>query len=241
MRDRLFIRTFAVVFTVAALASTVALLFFFSGRGEEFLTIRDDSVGEVLMRRGDRLNKADYKTEALAYYEKALKARFAGPQNRTHTFEAAGLILWHFGETEKALEYLEASLAGMEATTAPYEALVDIHLEAGRVDEAAAVWEEWQREEVNPDFPKEGEKRLLASAKIAAARGKEEEARKLLQAGVEEGGGATFYAHLAQSYARAGEHEKALSCLEAYFLQGGDGQGEAMRHLYRTLRSAETP
>ncbi|NLN92238.1 MAG: hypothetical protein GX130_02880 [Candidatus Hydrogenedens sp.] len=239
--DQFFLISFAGVLTFMALVAALALLLLFSRTGETFLTIRDDSVGEVLMRRGDRLNKTAYKKEALACYEKALKARFAGAQNRTHSLEAAGLILWHFGEEKKAREYLEASLAGPEATTAPYEALVDIHLKAGRVEAAGKVLEQWLQTEADPDGPSEEMKILLASAKIAQAQGREEEARTLFKAGAEEGKDPAFSACLAQNYARAGEHEKALSSLEVYFLQGGDEQMRSMRQLYRTLKSGGMP
>jgi tetratricopeptide (TPR) repeat protein len=233
----LFLIGFSLFLAVLAFGLALLMLFSFSRTGEAFLTIRDDSVGEVLMRRGDRINRAGYEEEALAYYEKALRARFAGPQNRTHSLEAAGLILWKKGDYQKAREYLEASLKGIDATTAPYEALIDIHLKENETAEARELLDAWQQATHDSGDASEHWKLLLASGRLALAEGREEEGRAIFQKGKEESDLPAFAAQLAQLYARAGEHEKALSCLEAYFLQGGDDQGAAMRDLYRTQRS----
>lgn len=227
--------SFTGVLCIISMIGILGMLLYFSESGEAFLSARDDSVGEVLMKRGDRLVRAGSDKEALAYYEKALAARFAGAQNKTHTFEAAGLILWKQGHFDRAKDYLSRSLQGYQPTEEPYEALIDILLKEGHAKEAASLLEDWRSVRDEAADPWQSDKVLLASGKVAAALGKDEEALRLFQQGAEQGGAPEFSACLALYYAKAGDREKAISCLKRYFLRGGEG--EKFRALYDALLS----
>lgn len=229
---------FTGVLCIISMIGILGMLLYFSESGEAFLSARDDSVGEVLMKRGDRLVRAGSDKEALAYYEKALAARFAGAQNKTHTLEAAGLILWKQEHFDRAKDYLSRSLQGYQPTEAPYEALIDILLKEGRAQEAASLLEHWQSVRDGAADPGQSDKVLLASGKVAAALGKEEEALRLFQEGDEQGGDPEFSACLALYYAKAGDREKTISCLKHYFLRGGEG--EKFRALYNALLSHDS-
>lgn len=219
-----------------AVAVTGALVFMFLGfarYGEDFIRRRDDSVGDMLMREGKRQEASYEYALALATYERALKARFNGPENRTYTLERAGLLLWKEGRFEEAVERLTRALEGPGATVAPYEGLVDSLLHLKRLDEAGNFIDRWKEAAKTPG--EEG-KACHAEARLAEARGDVTGAMEIYVRCVERYASAMSAGRLGELLAEKGEREKAVSYLERYFLLGApEGENAGLQDLYARL------
>ena len=176
--------------------------------------------------------------EALETYERALKAKFNGPENRTYTLEHAGMILWKEGRYEEAVVYFLQARNGPGATSAPYEGLVDSLIVLKRLDEAQSFLEAW---ESRPDAAADRGKLCYATGKLAEARGDMNRAVEIYQKCAEQPDGALSSARLGELMAEQGNREAALSHLERYFLLGAPGRNnDALRTLYYQLAN-ETP
>lgn len=224
--------------TAAATVMFLALCMVFARNGQDFITRRDDSVGDMLMREGKRQEGSSAFSQALATYERALKARFNGPENRTYTLEHAGLLLWKEGRYEEAAEHFTRGLNGPGATSAPYEGLVDSLIHLKRLDEAQGRLDEWK---ARPDAAAEQAKICYAAGRLAESRNEIQQAREIYAQCVEQHQGALSAGRLGELLAESGDRDKAASYLEQYFLLGAPGRNnDALRALYYRLLD-ETP
>lgn len=228
-------RQWVLVMALAVLV-TGALVFMFLGfarYGEDFIRRRDDSVGDMLMREGKRQEASYEYALALATYERALKARFNGPENRTYTLERAGVLLWKEGRFEEGADHLTRALAGPGATVAPYEGLVDSLLRLNRLDEAQDFIGRWL--EAATTVEEEG-KACHAEARLAEVRGDVNGAMEIYERCVERYAVALSAGRLGELLAEKGEREKAVSYLERYFLLGApEGENAALQDLYARI------
>ncbi len=143
----------------------------FTHFGESFLERRYDSVGEVLMKEGDRLADAGLDDRALERYEKALQARFSGGFNRSHTLKCAGRIRLQRGDLDEAIAYLSEAVSGAYADHGAYFFLVDALLDAGRVDEAEQNNLAWMNLPGVQERARDRARALYYAARIAESRG----------------------------------------------------------------------
>lgn len=230
--------TMIVVLAAIAVAAFFGLCLVFARGGADFIARRDNSVGDMLMREGKRQEASSMFVEALETYERALKARFNGPENRTYTLEHAGMILWKEGRYEEAVEYFLQAQGGPGATSAPYEGLVDSLLVLKRLDEAQSFLDAWK---ARTDAAADQGKICYASGKLAEARGDMNQALELYRQCAEQSDGALASGRLGELLAEQGDREAALSHLERYFLLGAPGRNnDALRALYYRLTN-ETP
>lgn len=233
-------RQWTVIFVLAAIAVAAffGLCLVFARDGADFIARRDNSVGDMLMREGKRQEASSMFAEALETYERALKATFNGPENRTYTLEHAGMILWKEGRYEEAVAYFLQARNGPGATSAPYEGLVDSLIVLKRLDEAQSFLDAW---ESRPDAAADQGKICYASGELAEARGDMNQALEIYRKCAEKPDGALSLGRLGELMAKQGDREAALSQLERYFLLGAPGRNnDALRTLYYQLTN-ETP
>ena len=176
--------------------------------------------------------------EALETYERALKARFNGPENRIYTLEHAGTILWKEGRYDEAVEYFLQAQNGPGATSAPYEGLVDSLILLKRLDEAQSFLDAWK---ARTDAAADQGKICYLSGRLAEARGDLNQALEVYLKCAEQPDGALASGRLGELAAEQGDRQAALSHLERYFLLGAPGRNnDALRTLYYRLTN-ETP
>ncbi|NLO32585.1 MAG: tetratricopeptide repeat protein, partial [Candidatus Hydrogenedentes bacterium] len=130
--------------TMLATFAFLTLIACYAWYGTDFLQRRDDAVGETLMREGKRREASFEYALALDFYQRALKARFNGPEHRTFTMERTGILLWQAGQAEDAAAILSEALTRDHVTTAPYSTLFEVLLHLNRTEEAAQLLETWK-------------------------------------------------------------------------------------------------
>jgi len=111
----------------------------YAAGGGPLLARLDGSVGEVLMHRGLRFERAGQYEAASAEYERALAARFQGPQNRVHTLKSLGYCYMKLDRPA------EAAPLFAEAHASPYWARVwyGYYIQVVSGAERLAVAESW--------------------------------------------------------------------------------------------------
>lgn len=221
------------IFAAVVTGALVCMFLGYARYGEDFVRRRDDSVGDMLMREGKRQETSYRYDLALDTYERALKARFNGPENHTYTLEHAGLLLWKAGRFEEAADHLTKALKGPGATTASYEGLVDSLLKLNRLDEAGVSIDLWTSAAKTAE---EAGKACHAMARLSEARGDVKGAMEVYARCVERYGSVLSAGRLGELLAEQGDREKAVSYLERYFLLGAPGEeNTALRELYERL------
>ncbi len=209
---------------LAGVMTFLAAAVVFAHYGDAFLARRYDSVGEVLMREGGRLEDAGLSDAALEKYAVALKASFAGEFNRTHTLKRMGTILWRRGDLEAALTPLQQAVSGPHGDGGAYYALVDCFIKLNRFDEAEQALEEWLAWIGQKNMPREAGNVFFFKGRIA-------ESRNDLAAAIAhyEKGDAIYHGdgnalRLARIYADMGDREKAQHYLQRCLERGASGK-----------------
>jgi len=226
---------------IAALSIAVVFILFimiaaYARYGEEFVRRRDDSVGDMLMREGKRIEAGGVEARALETYERALKARFNGPENRTFTLERAGELHWRSGNVEKAAAYLSRALEGPGASLTPYEGLVDSLIRLNRLDEARQRLADWERVLEGVDDDGQAAKACYASGRMTEAEGDVEGAMEHYKHCVAQYDCAFSAARLGELYFDKDNQGNALRYLDTYFLLGAPRRDNIALHgLYSEL------
>lgn len=224
---------------IAALSIAVTLLIIammagYTRFGAEFLRRRDDSIGDMLMREGKRIEAGGLHPLALETYERALNARFNGASNRTFTLERAGELQWQAENFEKAAGYLSRALEGPGASPAPYEALVDSLIHLGRLDEARQRLSDWKETLASGDGDPAAYGHALGM--LAEAEGDTAKAVIAYEGCASQYSHALSAARLGILYSESGQRDKALEYLEQYFRLGAPGKdNETLHSLYADL------
>jgi tetratricopeptide (TPR) repeat protein len=210
----------------------------YAKRGDVLLRRMDVSVGEVLMKKGIRLEEAGFPGEAAVQYRVALRARYQGEQNRIQTLERLGRLSVEGGAHEMALPYLRKAAASAHARLTVYAPFVEALLEVGANEEARDVAGRWREKAIEKEDIVE---EALASYQLGFAT-------QAIGADAEESlghhgdsvravaGGEAAWA-LAQYFAAEGQTLEALEQVEMFLLYSATGEGrDAAVALRETLK-----
>lgn len=213
------------------IASVIARVY-----GDAFLSRRNDSIGELLMQEGDRLEKAGLADAALERYLQAVKARFAGGHNRIHTLKRIGFLYRDRGEYERAVEYLRQTITGAYVPTTSYFALVDALMRLDRLDEAESASRDWLQSVEGKDLPREQGRALYYIGRIAERRDDMPDAVDAYRKSDTQFGDELSAARLAEYYMEQENWEEARAALDRYFSRQPTGSlAEKMRSLRAQL------
>lgn len=223
--------------TVVTAMTLLAGSVLYAYMGSSFLERRYNSIGEVIMREAERLEKSHMPDKAIERYELALQARFAGEFNRIHCLKRMGILLTEQGEYERAIPYLQEATAGPHADRNAHPALVEALMQTGRLEEAEKALQLFADdvEKLNSKYDKA--RALHLTGRIAEARGDVETAIAHYRKNESDNHDAASMARLAELAAEQGNKEQALQRIERYFASGAKGDaGDRMRRLYSQLQ-----
>ncbi len=209
----------------------------YARHGERLLRALDNGIGEVLMKEGHRLELAGVNESAKATYRAALKARFAGAQNKAFVQRHLGVMLWKEGRPGEALPLLQAAAAPEEASLAIFEPWCDVLLQLKRSDELKQAAERWRGRLLKEDNPAARALACHYLAQAARLNNSLPEAESLLREGFETYPGGPCAAELALLASERGQTEEARQYAEAFLSSGACGpMAPRMRALYAAAR-----
>ena len=138
-----------VILAAAGVAAVLYLLFLgvmwsFGRWGGPFVNGLSEEIGEVISQRASDLAAAGMNDEAVIVYREALKHRFEDePRQRIYTLERLARVLQARGESDSAIEVLEAAYR-LDSTYGPvYTVLFEALIGARHYDRALELTNQW--------------------------------------------------------------------------------------------------
>ena len=208
----------------AAVLVLFGVLWLYAQSADAFVEGLDQQIGEVLLQRALAFESAGLEERAEQEYGAALKARFAGPQNRAMAQARLGALWLEKGMTKEAMPLLRASVDSGRAPLEAYGTLIRALLLSDDLEEAGHMAARWLD---TAEQAQDAYQRSLAHAglgDIALRQGREEEAAaQYAQGNALLPGQRNAFALARLAYERQ-SYPEALKHLKEVLLSGPDPQ-----------------
>ncbi|MFP4502620.1 MAG: tetratricopeptide repeat protein [Candidatus Hydrogenedentota bacterium] len=217
--------------------TAVALIAFLGGTalyvhlGGGMVNALDEELGEILMQRGMRFEKAGQLENAKATYREALECTFTGPQNRADTLKHLGVLYWNEHEYAKALPLLREAVSFDPPPMSAFEPLADCLYQLGRFEAAETLLDRWQRRAGDLGHAGQIARAKYYEGMIALEHGATQDAIEAFRAGVEHVPGGRNASQLGVLYYEASQYDKALTYIDQYLETGTGNRAQYMRQL----------
>lgn len=209
--------------TLLGLVLLCALAWWYTHAGEPLLRRLDASVGEVLLEEGRRFEAAGAWAAAKDRYAAALRAHFAGAQNRAQAEKQLGSLLLAEGDAAAALPHLEAATAGPQPVLSAFGPRCEALLALNRADELPQVLAAWRAAAGSALPPAQQADLAYYTGKAALAAGRRDEARGAFAEGAALDPGSRCANELAAMLFEAGDLARMNAVVEAYLATGASG------------------
>jgi tetratricopeptide (TPR) repeat protein len=208
--------------------------------GGILLTQGDNGVSRLFVGEAARMDNAGETDKALVLYEKAFRAGFSYPPDKSRALTLKGLLLWRQGRVRDAWETLSAAASGTAPNFGGAHALVEALLHLKRVDEAQSVIRRWREALGERGDPQARADMFYCAGRVAQERGDVKGAQAAYEdsAALVPGNPAEY--RLGVLCADAGNAVEARTHLDRFLLGGASGgEAEKARELRRTIEAAD--
>ncbi len=229
----------ATLLALAGALTATAGLTWYAHFGRVFLTQGDNGVSRLFVGEAERLGDAGCADQALVLYDKAFRAGFGYPPDKSRALTLKGLLLWRAGRVRDAAEALSAAVSGSAPNFDGAQPLVEALLHLKRIDEAQSVVGRWREALKDSAAPQARADMLYSAGRAAQERGDLKGARTAYEesATLVQGGLADY--RVGVLCAEAGDSAVARKHLERFLLGGASGAEAAKaRELSRSIKTA---